>query len=69
VTSRARSLAFYQALGFRLDTQHSTDTALEIVNGGSNRSRKACPLCGNEMGRGAEVNDAPRIHQLATVYL
>jgi len=32
VTDRTRSLAFYQALGFRLDQDHSTDRALEIVN-------------------------------------
>lgn len=31
VTDRARSLAFYEALGFRLDEAHSTETALEIV--------------------------------------
>jgi lactoylglutathione lyase len=32
VTDRARSLAFYEALGFRLDEEHSTQTALEIIN-------------------------------------
>jgi catechol 2,3-dioxygenase-like lactoylglutathione lyase family enzyme len=32
VTDRARSLAFYESLGFRLDKKHSTETALEIVN-------------------------------------
>jgi catechol 2,3-dioxygenase-like lactoylglutathione lyase family enzyme len=32
VTDRARSLAFYQMLGFRIDQEHSTQTALEIVN-------------------------------------
>jgi catechol 2,3-dioxygenase-like lactoylglutathione lyase family enzyme len=32
VTDAARSLAFYEALGFRLDAQYSTDTAVEIVN-------------------------------------
>jgi glutathione S-transferase len=32
VTNRARSMAFYEALGFRLDEECSSDTALEIVN-------------------------------------
>ena len=32
VTERARSLNFYETLGFRLDKEHSTQTALEIVN-------------------------------------
>jgi glutathione S-transferase len=32
VTDRARSMAFYEALGFRLDEEHSSATALEIVN-------------------------------------
>jgi len=32
VTDRARSLAFYEALGFRLDVEYSTETALEIIN-------------------------------------
>lgn len=32
VTDRARSLAFYEALGFRLDEKYSTQSALEIVN-------------------------------------
>jgi catechol 2,3-dioxygenase-like lactoylglutathione lyase family enzyme len=32
VTDVARSLAFYESLGFRVDTQHSTQTALEIIN-------------------------------------
>jgi len=32
VTNRARSLAFYEALGFRLEQEHSTETALELVN-------------------------------------
>jgi glutathione S-transferase len=32
VTDRARSLAFYEALGFRLDEEHSSRTALEIIN-------------------------------------
>ena len=32
VTDRARSMAFYQSLGFRLDEEHSSATALEIVN-------------------------------------
>ena len=32
VTDRARSLAFYEALGFRIDEEHSTQSALEIVN-------------------------------------
>jgi lactoylglutathione lyase len=32
VTDRARSLSFYQTLGFDLDRQHSTETALELVN-------------------------------------
>lgn len=32
VTDRERSLAFYNALGFHLDAEHSSDTALEIVN-------------------------------------
>ena len=32
VTNRAQSLAFYGALGFHLDEEHSTQTALEIVN-------------------------------------
>jgi len=32
VTDRARSLAFYEALGFELDHEYSSDTALEIVN-------------------------------------
>lgn len=32
VTDRARSLAFYEQLGFRLDEAHSSQTALEIVN-------------------------------------
>ena len=32
VTDRARSMSFYEALGFHLDEEHSTQTALEIVN-------------------------------------
>ncbi len=32
VTHRSRSLEFYEALGFRLDPDHSSQTALEIVN-------------------------------------
>ena len=32
VTDRTQSLAFYEALGFRLDENHSSETALEIVN-------------------------------------
>ena len=32
VTERARSLAFYEALGFRVDEEHSSETALEIIN-------------------------------------
>jgi glutathione S-transferase len=32
VTDAARSLAFYGALGFRLDAAHSSETAAEIVN-------------------------------------
>jgi catechol 2,3-dioxygenase-like lactoylglutathione lyase family enzyme len=32
VTDRARSMAFYAALGFRLDEEQSTQSALEIVN-------------------------------------
>src|ERR1700733_9539147 len=32
VTDRARSMTFYEALGFHLDEEHSTQTALEIVN-------------------------------------
>lgn len=32
VTDAARSLAFYEALGFRLDEKHSNSTAAEIVN-------------------------------------
>ena len=32
VTDRAQSMAFYEALGFRLDEEHSSTTALEIVN-------------------------------------
>jgi lactoylglutathione lyase len=32
VTDRARSMKFYEALGFRLDEEYSTATALEIVN-------------------------------------
>ena len=32
VTDRARSLTFYEQLGFRLDEEHSSQTALEIVN-------------------------------------
>ena len=32
MTDVARSLAFYESLGFRVDTQHSTETALEIIN-------------------------------------
>jgi catechol 2,3-dioxygenase-like lactoylglutathione lyase family enzyme len=32
VTDRARSLTFYEKLGFRLDQKHSTQTALEIIN-------------------------------------
>jgi catechol 2,3-dioxygenase-like lactoylglutathione lyase family enzyme len=32
VTDRARSLTFYETLGFRLDEEHSTQTALEIVS-------------------------------------
>jgi len=32
VTDAAQSLAFYEALGFRLDVKHSNDTAAEIVN-------------------------------------
>jgi catechol 2,3-dioxygenase-like lactoylglutathione lyase family enzyme len=32
VTDRARSLAFYEALGFSVDEQHSIETALEVVN-------------------------------------
>ncbi|MDP9009843.1 MAG: VOC family protein [Pseudomonadota bacterium] len=32
VTDRARSLAFYKSLGFRLDKRNSTPTALEIIN-------------------------------------
>jgi len=32
VTDRARSLTFYETLGFRLDNEHSTQMALEIVN-------------------------------------
>jgi lactoylglutathione lyase len=32
VTDRARSLHFYETLGFRLDKEHSTQMALEIVN-------------------------------------
>jgi len=32
VTDRARSLAFYESLGFSLDQRNSTETALEIVN-------------------------------------
>ena len=32
VTDVARSLAFYESLGFRVDTENSTETALEIVN-------------------------------------
>lgn len=32
VTDRARSLAFYESLGFRLDKKHSTETALEMIN-------------------------------------
>jgi glutathione S-transferase len=32
VTDRARSMAFYESLGFQLDVEHSSVTALEIVN-------------------------------------
>ena len=32
VTDRARSMTFYEALGFYLDEEHSTQTALEIIN-------------------------------------
>ena len=32
MTDRARSLTFYEQLGFRLDEEHSSQTALEIVN-------------------------------------
>jgi len=32
VTDRARSLVFYETLGFRLDNRYSSQTALEIVN-------------------------------------
>jgi catechol 2,3-dioxygenase-like lactoylglutathione lyase family enzyme len=32
VTDAARSLTFYEALGFHVDKEHSTLTALEIVN-------------------------------------
>src|SRR5437870_2449095 len=32
VTDAARSMAFYGALGFRLDAAHSNETAAEIVN-------------------------------------
>ena len=32
VTVAARSLTFYEALGFHIDKEHSTQTALEIVN-------------------------------------
>jgi catechol 2,3-dioxygenase-like lactoylglutathione lyase family enzyme len=32
VTDRARSVAFYESLGFRLDEEHSSANALEIVN-------------------------------------
>src|ERR1700733_4092585 len=32
VTDCARSLSFYESLGFRVDKKHSTMTALEIVN-------------------------------------
>jgi len=32
VTDATRSLAFYEALGFRLDAENSSDTAAEIVN-------------------------------------
>jgi glutathione S-transferase len=32
VTNRSRSLAFYEALGFRLEQEHSTETAFEMIN-------------------------------------
>lgn len=32
VTDRTRSVKFYEALGFRVDARHSSETALEIVN-------------------------------------
>jgi catechol 2,3-dioxygenase-like lactoylglutathione lyase family enzyme len=32
VTDVARSLAFYESLGFRVDTRNSTETAREIIN-------------------------------------
>ena len=32
VTDGPRAVAFYSELGFRMDSEHSTDTALEIVN-------------------------------------
>jgi len=32
VTDRGRSMTFYEALGFRLDEEHSSASALEIVN-------------------------------------
>jgi catechol 2,3-dioxygenase-like lactoylglutathione lyase family enzyme len=32
VTDRDRSLAFYEDLGFKLDPDYSTDTALELVS-------------------------------------
>jgi len=38
VTDRARSLTFYEQLGLRLDVEHSSQIALEIVNEAGVRS-------------------------------